>query len=101
MLAKLDSEDNHHTHYPQIVEDEWEEENLKAGVGEDRRAEKDGFRRPCCSEHGKNPSFWSRNKNALILGTGGALVFGATGAVVGTVWGVHRDKKKFAAKYAS
>ncbi|KAJ8908743.1 hypothetical protein NDN08_005448 [Rhodosorus marinus] len=101
MLSKIDSEDNHHIQYPQINEGEWEEENLKAGVEEDVKAEKDGFRRSCCSEHGKNPSFWGRNRNALILGTGGALVFGAPGAVVGTLWGLHMDRKKFDATYAS
>ncbi|KAJ8908744.1 hypothetical protein NDN08_005449 [Rhodosorus marinus] len=42
----------------------------------------------------KRPCFWRLNKNALLFGTSGAIFLGPPGAVVGTMYGMHRDKKK-------
>lgn len=58
------------------------------GVADRERLRKSG------SVPSKRPSFWRLNKNALLFGTSGALLLGPPGAVVGTVYGMHRDKKK-------
>uniref|UniRef100_A0A7S0BPR5 Uncharacterized protein n=1 Tax=Rhodosorus marinus TaxID=101924 RepID=A0A7S0BPR5_9RHOD len=42
----------------------------------------------------KRPGFWRLNKNALLFGTSGAIFLGPPGAVVGTMYGIHRDKQK-------
>ncbi|KAJ8908742.1 hypothetical protein NDN08_005447 [Rhodosorus marinus] len=71
------------------------QEELRRAYREDSWAESDGYRRSSYNSrrHGA-PGFWRRNRNALFLGVGGALVFGVPGAVVGTFYGVYSDKKR-------